>query len=172
MDNYKVKICLVCGKEYKPSGTNQKFCIKCGPEVRAVQKTMPLTTQAKEKQKEYDHNRYLTHHKEKKIRDDKWKHNNPEKVAAYQRKNAFGISQEEYTTLLLSQGGKCAICGKENSGSIRNGKYRRMFVDHNHTTGKVRGLLCSKCNFAIGWLETIARRDEERLLRDYLYKYK
>lgn len=67
-------------------------------------------------------------------------------------KRNYGISLEQYTQMLTAQDGKCAICGGINA----NGK--RLFVDHNHKTGKVRALLCHKCNFAIGLVdENVAR---------------
>ena len=59
----------------------------------------------------------------------------------------FGITLQEYDALFGKQKGKCAICGTTDSGNSRS-KY--MFVDHNHETGEIRGLLCSKCNFGIG----------------------
>lgn len=59
----------------------------------------------------------------------------------------YGITSEQYDLLLESQDGKCAICGKPN---IKKGKVVRMGIDHNHKTGKVRGLLCYKCNQALG----------------------
>jgi|SRR6266576_5149635 len=57
-------------------------------------------------------------------------------------------SKEEFYRLLAVQGGKCAICGY----SKRTAKDKRLSVDHDHATGKVRGLLCSQCNTAIGML--------------------
>lgn len=64
--------------------------------------------------------------------------------------------------MLAAQGGKCAICGGTNPGG------HRLAVDHDHTTGAVRGLLCHACNAGIGKL-----RDDPALLRvaaDYLDK--
>lgn len=63
----------------------------------------------------------------------------------YRNKNLkryYGISLQDYETMLLSQDGKCAIC--ESSKTTR--KNNRLDVDHCHKTGKVRKLLCSKCN--------------------------
>jgi len=59
----------------------------------------------------------------------------------------FGITVEEYERMLAAQGGVCAIC-------LRDPKTmkRRLNVDHCHTTGKVRGLLCTLCNKGIGYL--------------------
>lgn len=69
---------------------------------------------------------------------------------AYELGLKYGISQEEYDLMLLSQDGKCAVCGKENSGRTQAGEPSRMAVDHDHTTGKIRGLLCYQCNIALG----------------------
>ena len=62
-----------------------------------------------------------------------------------QLRNKYGITLEEYNTILESQNGKCRICETEECLS---GK--RMAVDHNHQTGKVRGILCFKCNTGLG----------------------
>ena len=58
-------------------------------------------------------------------------------------KRVFGISEEEYLTLAQEQGNTCAICHK-SSGT------RRLSVDHEHGTKKVRGLLCGRCNVGLG----------------------
>lgn len=58
----------------------------------------------------------------------------------------FGISVEDYNNRLVAQNGVCKVCGKVNEDG------RRLHVDHNHKTGIVRGLLCGKCNLAIGLL--------------------
>lgn len=72
-----------------------------------------------------------------------------------QRKNTkylqrYGITLEEYNALNESQNGKCAICG--NYPSEGRNKDSRLAVDHCHETGKIRGLLCQKCNTGIGLL--------------------
>lgn len=59
-------------------------------------------------------------------------------------KSAFGLSKEGYIRLFESQEGKCDICG------VSPAKGRHLAVDHDHTSGKVRGLLCSMCNLAVG----------------------
>lgn len=59
----------------------------------------------------------------------------------------YGISTEDYDQRLANQGGVCVICGK------RPGR-RRLVVDHDHTTGAVRGLLHSRCNRALGPFES------------------
>lgn len=58
----------------------------------------------------------------------------------------YGITRDDYRRLWRGQGGLCAIC-RQPERSSRN---RLLAVDHSHTTGRVRGLLCSHCNRAIG----------------------
>lgn len=57
------------------------------------------------------------------------------------RLKVYSISLEDYNKMLEKQNGVCAICGKKPK--------ERLAVDHNHITGKVRGLLCIKCNLGI-----------------------
>jgi len=57
----------------------------------------------------------------------------------------YGINSTGYSQTLEDQDNHCSICGKTPE---ENGK--RLAVDHNHNTGKVRGLLCSSCNTAVG----------------------
>lgn len=78
-----------------------------------------------------------------------------------QLKRLYGITLDEYNKMLAHQGGCCAICMETASS--------RLHVDHCHSTGKVRGLLCSKCNTGLG-----AYRDNTELLKaavDYLEKH-
>lgn len=68
-----------------------------------------------------------------------------------QLKCIYGMSLDDYDILLGQQGGVCAICeNPETQRSNKNGAIDSLRVDHDHDTGKVRGLLCSKCNFGIG----------------------
>lgn len=59
----------------------------------------------------------------------------------------YKIQREFYDDLLEKQGGKCSICGATNTVCKR---YSRLVVDHNHKTGRIRGLLCMKCNTLLG----------------------
>lgn len=58
-------------------------------------------------------------------------------------KYLYGLTKDEYLLISRAQGDVCAICGRTDTG-------RALVVDHDHETGKVRGLLCLKCNRAIG----------------------
>lgn len=81
------------------------------------------------------------------------------------RANRYGISVDKYLRMMEEQGGLCAVCGAEES-ALRFGKTTSLAVDHDHETGVVRGLLCGKCNAALGMMD-----DNPELLRaaaDYL----
>ncbi len=66
-----------------------------------------------------------------------------QKLQSFDRKRKYGVSDAEFKALLESQGGLCAIC--------RRGRGTREFsVDHDHSTGLVRGLLCDPCNHGLG----------------------
>lgn len=64
----------------------------------------------------------------------------------------YGISMADYERMDAEQGGVCAICKREQMQQTRNGT-KPLHVDHCHTTGKVRGLLCKECNTALGHIE-------------------
>jgi hypothetical protein len=86
----------------------------------------------------------------------------PEKSQGYTRKYKYGITNEDYDKKINEQGNACAICQTKTPG----GNKESFFIDHDHQTGKVRGLLCRSCNLMIGHA-----RDETQLLAmaiDYL----
>lgn len=58
----------------------------------------------------------------------------------------FGISKKDFDIMLKNQNNACAICKKEEYDP----RHKYLSVDHNHSTGKVRGLLCNNCNKALG----------------------
>lgn len=60
-----------------------------------------------------------------------------------------GLTLQEYDEILVGQGEKCAICGK-SSAQERADYGRAMPVDHCHTTGLIRGVLCTNCNHGLG----------------------
>lgn len=60
------------------------------------------------------------------------------------QQNYRGFTGQDYDALFLKQGGRCAVCGKQQT--------QHLHVDHDHASGVVRGLLCSDCNTALGHL--------------------
>lgn len=100
-----------------------------------------------------------------------WKAQNPERVKAAQQRNraraterersrklrGYGLTQESYDALLTKQSGCCAGCFEQFVGTP--------YIDHDHATGRVRGLLCNGCNKSIGF----AKDDPTRLRALALY---
>lgn len=83
----------------------------------------------------------------KKCFSDKGKLRTPEDYRRSRLKTKYNLTPEAWQTIFEIQGGVCAICKQPPN------KSKPFHVDHNHTTGKVRGLLCSNCNVAIGMLQ-------------------
>lgn len=117
------------------------------------------------------HERYLADPERAKARVKQWQRDNADRVNAYWRerrqepevkrrerdaylKRKFGISVDEYDAMLAEQGGVCAVCSRLPTPGIS------LHVDHDHETGRIRGLLCFRCNNALGDLE-----DDPGLLR-------
>jgi hypothetical protein len=75
----------------------------------------------------------------------------------------YGLTEACYAAMLEAQNGVCAICGQAERG-------RRLAVDHCHTTGKVRALLCGFCNPSLGLMGDDSAR--LRAAADYIDRYK
>lgn len=90
-----------------------------------------------------------------------WRETNRDKQRVYNRKHRlkreYGLTEAEYEAMFLAQAGVCAICQQASSETLA--------VDHNHKTGAVRALLCSKCNTALGLLG----EDADRLMAAATY---
>ena len=123
--------------------------------------------------KEYQHQYYLKTKEYKR----QYYLKNREQILAYQKTHSYRKSQEyaasqrrwtlrrygmtnaDYEKLLLAQDGRCAICKTSETGT------KKYFdVDHNHITGKVRGLLCHVCNKYVGAFENARRFAVEEYL--------
>jgi len=159
-----MKRCRICGETkpfeafYRASGMKDGHRGECKPCFQA------------ERRRKYDSADAVARVK-------RWRDNNRERYDSYraeyrnrpERKRAmrdlyyrrtFGITADDVDALLEKQDGKCAICGGEPARE--NGWH----VDHDHNTGRIRGVLCQRCNHAIGLLD----EDPERLraAADYL----
>jgi hypothetical protein len=78
--------------------------------------------------------------------------------------NRHGITPEDFQALLEAQGHHCAICGEANQvHDLNQLRSRQLNVDHDHNTGKIRGLLCHHCNVGLGHF-----KDNADLLRKAL----
>ena len=112
---------------------------------------------------------------EKSLRDDFYKnHRSPEGFVSICKecmrdrhlRDKYDISSDRFDEMLAEQGGGCGICGATEPGGNGN----TFHVDHDHATGKVRGLLCSKCNPGLGCFD-----DDPDLLQnaiEYLNRHK
>ncbi len=86
----------------------------------------------------------------------------PEYGRAWNLRKKYGLTEDDVTEMEAAQGGLCAICRTPETAGDRNGNVRRLGVDHSHITGRVRGLLCSRCNSMIG---EFGARDNPDVLR-------
>jgi hypothetical protein len=63
-----------------------------------------------------------------------------------QRERTLGVTDAQYWDMYHEQGGRCGICRTR----LNSKRYKAFAVDHCHTTGKIRGLLCTQCNTGLG----------------------
>lgn len=96
-----------------------------------------------------------------------WGKNNPQKRYGSEIKRRYGCTLEQYNQMLIDQDGKCAVCGTLHNPAEKKG---RLYVDHCHSSGKVRALLCGSCNSMLGY-----SKDDIAILEkaiEYLEKHK
>lgn len=120
----KPKPCKVCGEVFQPVSGGNAYCQPCGKEVKRRRHAEAQRA---------------------------WRKAEPErhaKAKAGHDLKRFGMTVEEYFSRLAAQGGRCAICETDNPKG--RGVTRPFAVDHCHATGKVRALLCHRCNGALG----------------------
>jgi hypothetical protein len=95
----------------------------------------------------------------------RWRDRLPNKrdyLKHYELMARYGVSLEQYKSLLTLQAECCAICGRHQS------EFKRaLALDHNHKTNEVRGLLCGHCNTSVGQFEKVGVENAERFL-DYI----
>lgn len=96
-----------------------------------------------------------------------WRAKNPEKQHATEIKRRYKLSKEQYEEMLKKQNYGCDCCGEKHNPKKKRG---RLYVDHDHETGEVRGLLCSKCNLILGHFDYNLALLQRAL--DYINLYK
>lgn len=101
----------------------------------------------KEREQKRRHERYLK---------------NPNYFREHRIKERYGLSIEDYNVLFEKQHGCCAICGTHQSELSK-----RLSIDHDHKTDEIRGLLCQRCNGALGFYEGWMQKFEQEI-KDYL----
>jgi len=156
LTNGIVKICKVHGElkynkvyiqhsKYKDKKYKYYSCKEC---VSLKKRRLYLENPEK-------HNKFSIETRNKRI-DKARKKNNEYHITCY-------MALEEYNQMVLNQNNKCKICKKEETAKHKNGKIKRLAIDHNHKSGKPRGLLCGKCNTAIGLLNESIELFEESI---------
>jgi len=167
---------------YKDAKKQKEYSQKNKDVIKKKHQIYYAKPEIKEKQKKYNKEYYDTPKgKANKLKaSTKWRNNNLEKARKYAReyakanplkqrkmwlKRKYNISLDSYRILLESQSGKCAICYNEND----NKRHKYLCVDHNHDTGKVRGLLCHSCNATIGYAKESVSTLKKSI--EYLEKY-
>ena len=120
------------------------------PEQRA-KRTEYMQAYRKENRESFNEMCRVSHAKKRKER-------TPEQRHDWHLKATYGIRRTDYLAMLEKQGGKCLICSSDTA------RWKKRFhVDHCHTTGEIRGLLCNRCNPMLGWYESHKQQIENYL---------
>jgi len=168
MDNTGIRVCRTCKQGLPISAYNPHSaridglrvdCKKCRNEYaklrrRKIRASNPLLNRR--------HTKMTPEERKAKIKE-YWQKNNKKVTNKYNinkgtenwMRNKYGISIEQYITIVESQDRKCAICDKKiiEEGLYKSHGIKGAQIDHCHKTGKIRGLLCGQCNRAIGLLK-------------------
>lgn len=158
-----MKLCTKCkklkpkkafGKDKKQKDGLHIYCKECvNKNHRKWRKDNPR------KVKEQDRRQRLARSEQRKQCSVRWRKNNLKKVLRYN----YGLMIEDYNRMLKEQGGICAICGETER------VHTRLCIDHDHVTGRVRGLVCSRCNVAMGLLDDSSIKAQE--MANYLKEH-
>jgi hypothetical protein len=172
-------LCTVCGRDVVRTGRNQKYCPDCSKEQAKLRHREKERQRYRENAPKlrarmvawYHRSKDSPEYKERKqsyyvenrevIQDNhrEWRRQNQDTDRERKWRQKYGISRDDYYFLLDNQNGVCGICHEAPNG-------KALCVDHDHSTGKVRGLLCNRCNRCLGLL-----KDDSKILRraiDYL----
>lgn len=129
-EKYQPRKCRVCDKEYVPLQKRGIGKLTCSDECLKIHRAAWA--------------------KERRETTKSW----TEREIKSRLKTRYGLTPEQYAKMLEDQNGACLICNGNDLNSRQHQKVRQpLVVDHCHTTGKIRGLLCSHCNRALGLFE-------------------
>ncbi len=150
--------CERCEKKVVITGRNQKYYKDCKKEnKKEYMEEYNQKTEVKENKKKYQkeyNQRPDVKKKQKKYSKEHSQTPKDKKRAKENRLKKYGLTLKEYNSMVKKQKNKCAICAKEETERTNGGeKVKSLSVDHNHKTGKVRELLCAKCNKGIGFFD-------------------
>ena len=135
--------CADCNAQIvQPRTSKRTRCTTCS-KVRERDLKRKRRHENPERHREYTRKYRETHPEQEKARSRACHKRHYQQWRAQTRKKLYGITDEEYYSILLSRGGVCAICGSTQNN-------RSLAVDHDHETKRVRGLLCTRCNTTLG----------------------
>ena len=140
----ELKLCHTCKIEKQLSDFHKNKTRKFG-----------VSDYCKECQNKVDRKNYKKNKDKIKKRKKELYNQNPQKYIKISRainlKHRFGMTLDDYDRMVKEQNNLCAICNKsETSLDNKRNKIRDLSIDHDHKTGKVRGLLCNHCNHLLG----------------------
>ena len=152
------KVCKKCHE----SKDEKKFSLRSDTgKRRGVCSSCRSSTPSRdpEVQRRYKLDHYYRHLKANQARSRAWNQAHPDQRLETSLRYRFGITKKQFDAMVGEQKELCAACQlPETATDSRTGKLRRLHVDHNHETGKVRGLLCTRCNLAVGYLKDDPQR--------------
>lgn len=141
-----IKICKNCGKEFIAKLDTEKYCSNKQACISKNRKNKRSIINGKIS-------------KRKPVKSFFSKANDKSRDRNYF--NSYGITLEDYEKKYLEQEGKCEVCKNPQP---------TLFVDHNHKTGKIRGLLCPSCNAGLGCFKDSTKIMQNAVI--YLHKYR
>lgn len=144
--DFETKVCPTCKSEKNIRFFNQSKSTKSG--------LYPSCTDCSKASKKKTRQTKPASQLVKKTYKQNYRAKHPERNDGYYRRAnlaKYGLVTSDYDAIFANQNGVCAICKKAESAIDSSTKMVKMLaVDHNHDTGEVRGLLCSKCNTGLG----------------------
>jgi hypothetical protein len=154
--------CERCEQVFSPTRKSQKFCSqRCCAAANArrhywkdidVSRAKARAERQRDRHKRVDWNRryYARTREQRTLTARAHRERNRDRYLDQHLQREYGITLHDYNRMLAEQGGGCGICGAVEARSKGHGV--RLHVDHDHVTGKARGLLCGTCNRGIGQL--------------------
>lgn len=161
-----IRPCDQCGIKFQQKRCNHRWCSKACSD--AAKPAYGRTYRKEHRDEKLAMQRSWRQRNKRRFLDtvQRYRKNHPEKTRQWAVKHIYGLTPEQDTAL----GMRCHICGMETticSGKKGGGRTKRT-IDHDHVTGKIRGVLCGLCNAGLGHF-----RDNPRLLMlaiEYLWR--
>jgi DNA-directed RNA polymerase subunit RPC12/RpoP len=144
---FRVGICLACGEQFMPNTSMGPMPARCVPCQLARRRVQTNAAAALWRARHPEANReQCAQYKKAWIANPR----NRRTKREYEILRQYGITAAQLDEMIQAQGSLCAICHREATGASGSGG--RLHIDHCHETGKVRGLICGRCNRGIGLL--------------------